>query len=521
MQFSNNLSLSLQFDQQKKFLLCGELLNFQVKLTSPDFGVETCCTPEFFHFLDQIGAAVESIDISTHSVASYSSSASLSASSLDSLRGKKMKSVESLSNLLKDTTLTSPSSFSHSKDSQTSQSSMSSVTARRFNSLGANRTKLSKPFWNAEEEAVYIPLEAFIDPEALGSTSCHKAIAKFRISVNELVPVDLGFDFLGFDLGETAPSSASDLINGHRLVKIGQIETSFTVLRPIEVSLRTHRLPSNQIILQLNVHFDHRDPGEFDDLVGFIEIDSVDIVLSDSFTSKCCDVSTLDFIITPLSSDQVPFVFDACPQTFSLIYSWTILNEEVLRRDDFRLTAELRGKLNGPDQQEGTPLSLSFESSLPIETLFPKTLEQSIHPQITKIKLLDSDCRENSLKVYEPFEIEVFLHNPTSDSMPISIEVIQRYAARSSSKVSPTSSINPIEAWFQMENLRKTPGILLLNPLVFPLDLGLISPYGFKSVRLQLIPVRRGIMSLFDEFRFILNGKNGRKGQENSIIKIE
>lgn len=512
MDFTNNLSLALHFDPQKKFLLCGELLNFQLKVSSPDFSE----SPDFDCFLNRIGAAVEEIDISFQDDANFfHSSSSFSVNSPISSNGRRMKSVESLSNLLKDThfsnhsthSSSSSSNFSHSKDSQNSHSSMASVTARRrFDSLGINKAKAT---WDPTEEAVIIPLEAFIDPEVL--LSSHKATAKFKISLNELVPIDMELLALG-----TGNEKSESLVNGNRLVKIGQTEKSFTVLRPIEVSLRTHRLSTNQILLQLNIEFDHR---EFEKLLNCIEIESVDIILSDSFTSRCSD-NVLDFTITPLSNDQIPFRFDTSPQTYSLIYRWTVmndLNESLQLQDDFRLRAELQGKLINEASHSCSSLSLSFESALPIANLFPQSLPGPSEPYIAQIKLIDS-LHQCCLKVYEPFEVEVFICNPNSEPSSVSFEL----CPKGPKTINDKSSSNPIEAWFHLEKSRKTPRFLLMKPLETPLYLGSIKANSFKSVRLQFIAMQRGIINLFDEFRFLINGKKDIKANKNNIhLKIE
>ena len=67
-----NLNLSLQFDEKKKALLCGELVKFHLKITSPDLSDDNVVTD----FIKRIGATVEGIEIIKESGSLMSSSSS-------------------------------------------------------------------------------------------------------------------------------------------------------------------------------------------------------------------------------------------------------------------------------------------------------------------------------------------------------------------------------------------------------------------------------------------------------------
>lgn len=542
MQFNNNLTLSIQFDQEKKFLLCGELINFHLKLTSPDFNSDTIVTKEFVDFIERIGAAVESIEITEEFTdKSRSNSNSFSASSLDSLKGRRMKSVESLSNLLRDSAreLEPTHPLTHSKDSQNSQQSMSSVRARRFNSLSPNRSSDVKPFWSEEEGAVLVHLEAFIDSEIIGS-NCNKATAKFKVGLNELIPLD-ALESLGFDdynantLIDHFPGAKSS----HKLQKIGHAETSLIVLRPLEVSLRTHKLTTNQVIIQLNVEFSHED----NTLNGNIEIQSVDIILSDSFTSRNQSsllaieskeslASNLNFKITPLTSSQVPFVFEMSPQEYSLLFNWTsLLNNSIisiLQEDDFRLRVELKGKLSSTDCKSHSEISMSFESSVPISNLFPTSLttisENSIYPQISSIKLIGN----NQFKLFKPIQIEIYILNPDKEIKSFTIDILPSFKFKKTIESQTSQLKSPLDLnseefkkwavsnWFKIEKSNQCPAVLILNPLK-PLKLENIPSGGCKPIRLQLVPVRRGIINLNREF-VVHDGDSGKILKNNNLM---
>lgn len=59
---------------------------------------------------------------------------------------------------------------------------------------------------------------------------------------------------------------------------------------------------------------------------------------------------------------------------------------------------------------------------------------------------------------------------------------------------------NPVQEWFQMEKRKKTPALLLMNPLN-PLKIENLPSRGSKAIRLQLIPVKRGHFSLKSELK--------------------
>lgn len=491
---AHNLNLSLCFDDSKKFLICGELVKFNLKITSPEFESE----PR--EFLERIGASVDSIEISDI-ISDYSMSTTAS-SSIDSFKGKKMRSVESLSNLLSRAAKADQRVSNHSKDSQ---QSMSSVTAsRRFNSLSMNRASESKAFWNSEDEAIFIPLEAFIDPECLKTS--HKATVRIKVSLNELVPIDaLEALKLGFNEFKWTDSVSSAAQSSHRLEKIGQIETCFTVLRPLEVSLRTHNLSSNQVILQINVEFNH-EIGE--ELNGNLRIETVEINFSDSFTSKKA------FKITPISDKQVPFVFETSPQQYSLLFNWTLLEEQQIPQDDFHLRVELGGKLKSSE------LSLSFETFVPIFNLFPVSVFPS-GVKITSTKLIGHE----TLKVFEPFQLEIILHNFEKDTKSLQLDIqsaqVNKNEHSNKSDDSRISVRSQVKEWFRLEQLKNSPGLVLMSPLT-PLNIENIPSGGSKAIRLKILPMKRGIFNLKDEIK-ILNRSTGGKCMkfEEIIIKVE
>lgn len=497
---ANNLNLALCFDQSKKFLICGELVKFHLKVTSPEFeGV-----PE--EFIERIAASVESIEITEESSFSMSTTAS---SSLESFRGsKKMKSVESLSNLLKVVDQRANGSthqHNHSKDSQNSQHSMSSVTARRFNSLNLNRSGQNKPFWCTEESAILIPLEAFIDPECL-SSSAHKAAVKFKVSLNELVPLDpLESLRIGFNDIKWTDCVSSAAQSSHKLEKIGQVESSLTVLRPLEVSLRTHSLSSTQAILQIIVEFNHED--EAADLNGNLEIEVVDIVLSDSFASR--SNSNL-FKISSISERQVPFTFEKSPQQYSLLFNWTLLKQErrsAFEDENFQLRVEIGGNLKN-QTNKSSELSLSFESSVPIFNLFP--LSPSSGLQITSTKLIGG-----SLKVFEHFQLELILHNYDDEMKSIHLDVVQNIRGSNVNNYSKTTR-SPVEEWFHMERVKRSPGVVVMSPLT-TLKVENIPSGGSKAIRLKLLPMKCGIFNLKEELK-IINSLSGKTVKFDQII---
>ena len=510
-------------------------MKFHLKITSPEFKT----VPE--EFLERIGASVESIEI-TEELSLLAASAVSTSSSLDSFKGKKMKSVESLSNLLRTVDQRSnESQHNHSKDSQ---HSMSSVTARRFNSLSFNRSIRTKPFWNSEEGAIFIPLEAFIDPECL-SSSCQKAAVKFKVSLNELVPIDsLEALRMGFSEFKWSDSVSSAAQSSHKLEKIGSVEESLTVLRPLEVSLRTHNLSSNQVILQILVEFNHENEAE--DLNGNLEIETVEIVLSDSFTSR---KSSNLFKITPISEKQVPFVFETSPQQYSLLFNWTLLKQQE-QEDEFlenyHLRVELFGKLlnaarentananeivvrnaardNADSTTDNTgdsaaelvtsstsELSLSFETAVPIFNLFPVSMSSGI--KITSTKLI------GNLKVFEPFQIELILHNFDEEIKSLQLNIIQEFNEKDHEKDKNIFFKSPVDEWFHTR-VNKTPGVVIMSPLT-TLKVENIPSGGSKAIRLKLLPMKRGIFNLKEEFK-IINKSNGKIMKfDKIIIKVE
>lgn len=523
----NNLNLSLCFDKSKKFLICGELVKFNLKISSPEF--ETA--PE--EFLERIGASIESIEITEGSgLLEAERLAVSSSSSLESIKGKKMKSVESLSNLLRTVDQrSSESQHDHSKDSQ---HSMSSVTARRFNSLSVNRSIQKKPFWDSEEVAIFIPLEAFIDPECL-SSSCQKAIVKFKVSLNELVAIDeLEVLRLGFNEFKWTDSVSSAAQSSHKLERIGLVELCMTVLRPLEVSLRTHNLSSNQVILQILVEFNHENEAE--DLNGNLKIESVEIGLSDSFTSR---KSSNFFKITPISEKQVPFVFETSPQQYSLLFNWTLLKQQEEQfLENYHLRVELFGKLldktreniardnaareisdnttDNTTDRTGTAtseLSLSFETSVSIFNLFPVSPSSGI--KITSTKLI------GTLKVFEPFQIELILHNFDDETKSLLLNIIQEFNEKDKDKYKDNfiKSPSPVDEWFQ-SRVSKTPGVVIMSPLT-TLKVENIPSGGSKAIRLKLLPMKRGIFNLKEEIK-IINKSNGKIMKfDKIIIKVE
>ena len=472
-----NLNLNLVFDSENKFLLCGELVKFNLKITSPDFTVPSSF--EINEFMKRIGANVEVVEIQVDSVGAASLLSS--NSSIDSIKGKKMKSAESLSNLLRANELKSHSS------SNGSVCSMTSVTAKRFSSL---RTSQAEAIWNSEDEAILIPLEIFIDPEGL-PTNCNKATAKIKVSLNELVPI------AHFD-------NTEDLLSSHKLERIGQTEISLLVLRPLEVSLRTHNISSTRALLQINSEFNCCCGEDESDGVVPLTIENVQIILSDSFTSRA---NWNRFKITPIAATQVPFTFELSPQQHSLLFDWKSDHRTDFAADfsgeDFHVRVEFQGKLKKKSLM--SEVSLSFESSIPMFTIFPPVQSKGI--QITSVKVLHS-----KLFVLEPFQIEMILHNFDEEMKSINLEV-DASAGNQSDLDSKAPFKNPVQEWYRLDEDKKCPSLLLLHPLK-GVRIENIPSNGSKAVRLKFVPMRRGVINLIEEFRF-------RDILESKILKIE
>lgn len=495
----NNLNLSLQFDQRKKFLLCGELVKFNLKITSPDFSDDN--VPEF---MERIGATVEGIEIIQDYLltTSTSSNSADQSQSLYSLKGKKMKSVESLSNLLK-TCVTRDQNQHNSKDSQTSQCSMSSVTARRFNSL---RKTQAKSVWNLEEGAILVPLEAFIDSESLGST---KGVAKIKVSLNELVPIDSISDLLSNNNHHRHVEPTSPLIQiqntTQKLLKIGQAELSLPVLRPLEVSLRTHSLSPTHSILQLNMEYNNNNNNNDSNMK--LEIENVEIFISNTWNSN-----NSAFKIVPISNNQVPFIFETCPQQHSLLFNWTLLNE-IDEDEDFRVRVEVSGQV---EQVNCSVFSLSFESSISIFNLFPSYEREDV--QITLLKVLN-----DKICPLVPFQIELILHNYSKEMKSFNLNFIcdsnLKSTRQSKQLKSSNENANAIQEWFRMEESKKSPNILLMNPLDLPLKLERFPSGGSKAVRLKFVAIKSGFFNLKDELRVICD--DNTLNFDSIIIKVE
>lgn len=465
------MNLSLQFDENKKFLLCGELVKFHLKVSSPDF------TDDFVQeFIERIGATVEGLEITESSFVDRSVS---SSSSSLSIKGKKMKSAESLSNLLKC------AHDNRSKDSHSSHSSMSSIAAKRFNSLRRNQ---EKAFW--KDDFIYIPLDIFIDPECI-SSSCKKASVNIKVSLNELVPIDSVIQNLyKFD---------DDSINyTHKLQKIGQTEVSFSILRPLEVSLMTQSLSSSQVIVQLIIEYDQED------FKGSLEIETVDLFISDTFGKSNY------FKIDPISNCQVPIKFETCPQQNCLLFYLTLIEEIPL--EDFGLRVELCGRL---EQINCNVFLISFESSFPVSSLFPIFVPNNL--KITSSKLVFNDSN-NSIKLFEPFQVEIILQNYNEEIDSFTINIICELATGKHRNIS--SIINPIEEWFIMQESKKTSNVLLLSPIDSCLHLKL--PFaGSKSLKLTFVPVKRGFFNLNDELKIKNVTMDEHLNYEPIIIKVE
>ena len=468
-----NLNLSLQFDEKKKALLCGELVKFHLKITSPDLSDDNVVTD----FIKRIGATVEGIEIIKES-GSLMSSSSSSASLIDSLKGKKMRSVESLSNLLKNSHIKDDHpSQSQSKESQTSQSSMSSVTAKRFNSL---RRVQGPPIW--VDDAILVPLEAFIDPESIGS-DCHKVTAKIKVSLNELIPIEI-------DLFNCGSSSAlpTSIQSSHKLSKIGTAETSMTVLRPLDVSLQTHNLTQSHSILQLIIDYRVYEMhlSDYSDL----EVYNVEIFILNNPNNF--------FKVSPISNHQIPFKFEGSKiqeQSHSILFnlksSQNSKEFQSLNQEFLNIRLELSGRL------KEDYFSLSFEST----NTLPSFAKQEDELQISKIKILGDAYK---ISLFEPFQIELILNNFTKELEHFVIKIEAGDAHHSNCKrkhshPNPNSHAdnsnhthNTVMEWFKMENDKKTPNILLSSPIDSPLKLENFPSGGSKSVILSLVPVKLG-----------------------------
>lgn len=493
----DNLNLSLQFDERKRFLLCGELVKFHLKITSPEF--ESTDQIQINNFINRIGANVEGLEILEEpeeaAVVIGSSTSGLLTSSTSSIGScKKMKSVESLSNLLKTT---SRDHQNQSKDSQISQCSMSSVTAKRFSSL----RREVKPFWSPGDEAIFIPLEVFIDPESFDSS---RAIAKIKISLYELIAIDsLTFNY-GCEIAkQTCPQ---------KLQNIGQAEISLNVLRPLEVSLRTHPLSSNQAILQFIIEYsyDKTDVDKFLDL----EVENVEIYLTNSFNSN--NFYNSFFKIVPLSAKQVPFTFETCPQQLSLLFNLSLFDEIPFEASsgDFRVRFELSGRLSETDCNI---FSLSFESSIAIFNIFPLADNPAEDIKITSTRILT-----DKIVQYEPFQVELVLHNHTEEIKSFTLNFREPVTRQT---LTPDTSNNPVLKWFKMEESKKTPAILLMSPLDLPLKIDKIPSCGSKAVRLKFVPVKSGFFNLKDELDVFINYHDKSEyiklDFDSIIIKVE
>lgn len=477
-----HLNLSLIFDSENKFLLCGELVKFNLKITSPDFTEPS----EIAEFMKRIGANVEAVEIETAELGGLSGQASLlsSNSSIDSLKGKKMKSVESLSNLLRSTT-ENKLSFATYSDSQVSVCSMTSVTAKRFSSL---RSSQAEATWNSEEEAIFIPLEIFIDSEGL-PMNCKKATANIKISLNELVPTIFdSHDNFNIDHYD----DNYDFINSsHKLERIGQVEISLLVLRPFEVSLRTHTISSTRALLQINSEFNCQDDSEIS-----LKIENVKIILSDSFSSRA---NWNLFNISPISDSQVPFTFETSPQQVSLLFNFLRVfanNSTDFSGEDFHIRVEFQGKLM--KKSFLSEISLSFESSIPIFNIFPPVITKGI--QITSVKLLTTNP-----VIFEPFQIELILHNFDEETRSIDLRIENKNIETEengfvSTKNNSYKSIanNSVQEWFKLQEQKKCPSLLLLSPLG-GINIENIPPNGSKAIRLKFVPIRPGFINFNEE----------------------
>ena len=482
------------FDSENKFLLCGELVKFSLKISSPDFTKDS----EINEFMGRIGANVEAVEIAASEFSGVTGQLSLlsSTSSIDSLKGKKMKSVESLSNLLRSVEKKVDSkSHSSSKDSHGSQGSgcsMTSVTAKRFNSL---RTSQAEAIWSPEMEAILIPLEIFIDPEGLPS-NCNKATANIKVSLNELRPIDFVLDIGSQDSFEGL------IVDSDKLERIGQTEISLIVLRPFEVSLRTHNVSPTHALLQINSEFNCADePGVS------LQIENVQIILSDSFTSRA---NWNLFKISPISDSQVPFTFETSPQHYSLLFDWIFSND--LGKDwadfsgeDFHVRVEFQGKLL--KKSFLSDIALSFESSLPIFTIFPPILTAGI--QITSARLLNPKP-----SIFEPLQIELILHNFDDEIRSIDLIVENLIGSDVRMPNNPSSSsLNPVQEWFRLEDEKRCPSLLLLSPLK-GINVENIPSNGSKAIRLKFVPIRPGVINVNEEICL-------RNVKEAKILLIE
>lgn len=505
-----HLNLSLIFDSENKFLLCGELVKFSLKISSPGFTEAE--SPEIQEFMKRIGANVEAVELDLSGLdgpelglGQASSLRSSNSSSIDSLKGKRMKSVESLSNLLRSSEKKEASfasqSHSLSSDSQVSLSSMTSVTARRFSSLRASQAEAT---WNSEEEAIFIPLEIFIDPEGFPA-NCDKAMANIKISLNELVPILDNYpqrdphndphNYSHYD-----DSIINSVQSSHKLERIGQAEISLLVLRPFEVSLRTHTISPTRALLQINSEFNCRDEPEVS-----LTIENVQIILSDSLASRA---NWNLFNISPISDSQVPFTFETSPQQVSLLFDWNYFLKENLTDsdsdfdfsgEDFHVRVEFQGKLK--KKSFISEISLSFESSIPIFSIFPPVLTSGI--QITSVKLLTPKPI-----LFEAFQIELILHNFDEEMGSIDLIIGNTIGTMERER---DATNNSVQEWFKLEEQKKCPSLLLLSPCPLGgINIENIPSNGSKTLRLKFVPIRPGVINLNEEI-FLKNGKEAAK----------
>lgn len=523
-----NLNLSLVFDSENKFLLCGELVKFNLKISSPDFSDSS----EIKEFMKIIGATVESIELepifpnvpSEQNEQNCTSLVSSNSSSIDSLKRKPMKSVESLSTLLRTSSVNClninsdhkyTSIFQNmSKDSHGSQSSlcsMTSVTAKRFDSL---RSSQAEAIWCSEGSEgeshdgsdcgyILIPLEIFIDPEGL-SSNCNKATAKIKVSLNELSPIDTIGIMMNDQFGLSPESNFKIQTpqNSHKLERIGLTEISLLVIRPLDVSLRTQNISSSHAILQINSDFNCENDSEIS-----LEIENAQIILSDSFSSR---KNWNNFKISPISEAQVPFTFETSPQQISLLFNWIALDKIDFSCEDIVVRVEFQGKLR--KKTLISQISLSFESSIPIFNLFPQYFSTGI--QITSVQLLSN--LNNILILFEPFQIELIVKNFDEHIGSINFVVENKLGKPekyfSVSNLDQKNSGN-LKEWFKLDESKKCPSLLLISPLK-GINIQNIPPNGSKSIRLKFVPVRSGLIYLHEEISF-------KNSNNNEILKIE
>lgn len=422
-----------------------------------------------------------------------------------------MKSVESVSNLLRSPINASRNLYSHnSNSSERSLKSISSVTARRFAALNKNRGNTCRAQWIDEESIISVPLETFIDADMLSAT-CQRAAIKIKVCLSELIPLDgSSLGAINYDIENYKNTSSNNIKSlGQRLERIGETEIIASLLRPLEVSLRTHNLSPRQSLLQINLHHNnnttsfhkHGDQMDTSCFENQIMIEKVDLIVQSEEILTSTD---------PAVPNQLPFTFESMeghPQvTRSILYYWNLLSgregkwvtSETDNEVDFlTLRVELTGKLATSQSQ----VFLSFESTLSQRIVFPEQAQLS-GIQISESRIINNSA-VGTIKVLEAFQIELILKNYHSEVQSACLTVIQPQS-HSKSKSQSKFTGSEIKDWLKMERAKKCPSLLLTAPLQ-PVRIENLPPGGSKALRIQFVPARRDMINLNDEFKILID----------------